>query len=211
MRKVVLGMQMTLDGYSTGPNDEMDYLPSFTNEDLWRDLHQDMWRELDNADTFLLGRKTYQIWEQYWPAVASKPQASESDKRFSQFADQAQKIVFSNTLDKVTWKNTRLIKRNIAEEINKLKQQTGKNLALAGGATLAQAFARLELIDEYKITVHPVILGRGKLLLKDVDLRQQLRLTGTKTYASGAVGLSYVLAKSQAETPRKELEPIPQI
>ncbi len=202
---------MTLDGYSTGPNDEMDYLPSFTNEDLWRDLHQDMWRELDNADTFLLGRKTYQIWEQYWPAVASKPQASESDKRFSQFADQAQKIVFSNTLDKVTWKNTRLIKRNIAEEINKLKQQTGKNLALAGGATLAQTFARLELIDEYKITVHPVILGRGKLLLKDVDLRQQLRLTGTKTYASGAVGLSYVLAKSQAETPRKEVEPIPQI
>jgi dihydrofolate reductase len=195
MRKVILGMQMTLDGYSTGLNDEMDYLPPFNDLDLWRDLQQDMWRTLEDADTFLLGRRTYQIWEQYWPAAASNPQSTENDRRFSSFAEQTQKIVFSNTLDNVTWKNSRLIRGNIAEEVNKLKQQPGKNLALAGGATLAQTFARLGLIDEYKITVHPVILGRGKLLLKDVDLRQQLKLTGAKTYASGAVGLSYVLAK----------------
>jgi len=106
--------------------------------------------------------------------------------------------VFSNTLDKVTWKNSRLIKGDIANEISKLKQQSGKNLALAGGATLAQTFSSLGVIDEYKITVHPVILGRGKLLLGDVGLRQQLKLTGTKTYASGAVGLNYVLARQPA-------------
>ena len=191
MRKVILSMQMTLDGFSTGPNDEMDYLPPFTNEEMWKDLHEEMWKNLEAADTFILGRRTYQIWEQYWPSVASNPQSTESDKRFSRFADETQKIVISNTLDRVEWKNTKLIKDNIAEEIQKLKQQPGKNLIVAGGATVAQTFASLGLIDEYLIVVHPVILGKGRLLLKDLNVRQNLKLIGTRTFNSGAVELSY--------------------
>ena len=191
MRKVILSMQMTLDGFSTGPNDEMDYLPPFTDEKMWRDLHEEMWKNLEAADTFILGRRTYQIWENYWPAAASNPQSTESDKRFSRFADEAQKIVVSSTLDRVEWKNTKLIKDNIAEEIQKLKQQSGKNLVVAGGATVAQTFAKLGLIDEYLIVVHPVILGKGKLLLKDLNVRQNLKLIGTRTFNSGAVELSY--------------------
>jgi dihydrofolate reductase len=191
MRKIILSMQMTLDGFSTGPNDEMDYLPPFTNEMMWKDLHQEMWKNLEEADTFILGRRTYQIWEKYWPAVARNPQSTESDKRFSKFADETQKIVISNSLDKVEWKNSKLIKDNIVEEIQKLKQQPGKNLIVVGGETVAQTFAKLGLIDEYLIVVHPVILGKGKLLLKDLKIRQNLKLTGTKTYNSGAVELSY--------------------
>jgi dihydrofolate reductase len=184
-------MQMTLDGFSTGPNDEMDYLPPFTNEKMWKDLHEEMWKNLEAADTFILGRRTYQIWEKYWPAATSNPQSTESDKRFSRFADETQKIVISNTLDRVEWKNTKLIKDNIAEEIQKLKQQPGKNLIVAGGATIAQTLASLGLIDEYLIVVHPVILGKGKLLLKDLNVRQKLKLIGTRTFNSGAVELSY--------------------
>jgi len=191
MRKVILSMQMTLDGFSTGPNDEMDYLPSFTNEMMWKDLHQEMWRNLEAADTFILGRRTYQIWEKYWPAAANNSKSTESDIRFSRFADETQKIVISNTLDRVEWKNTRLIKDNITEEIQKLKQQPGKNLIVAGGATVAQTFASLGLIDEYLIVVHPVILGKGKLLLKDLNVRQNLKLIGTRTFNSGAVELLY--------------------
>ena len=191
MRKVILSMQMTLDGFSTGPNDEMDYLPPFTNEMMWKDLHQEMWRNLETADTFILGRRTYQIWEKYWPTAANKPKSTESDKRFSRFADETQKIVISNTLDRVEWKNTRLIKDNNTEEIQKLKQQPGKNLIVAGGATVAQTFASLGLIDEYLIVVHPVILGKGKLLLKDLNVRQNLKLIGTRTFNSGAVELLY--------------------
>ena len=191
MRKVILSMQMTLDGFSTGPNDEMDYLPPFTNDMMWKDLHEEMWSNLEAADTFILGRRTYQIWEKYWPAAASNPQSTESDKRFSRFADETQKIVISNTLDRVEWKKTRLIKDNIAEEIQKLKQQLGKNLIVAGGATVAQTFASLGLIDEYLIVVHPVILGKGKLLLKDLNVRQNLKLIGTRTFNSGAVELIY--------------------
>ncbi len=185
-------MQMTLDGFSTGPNDEMDYLPSFNDENSWRDLHEEMWKNLDATDTIILGRKTYQIWEQYWPSAATNPLSSESDVKFSRYAGDTQKIVVSNTLDNVKWKNTMLIKDNIAERIQELKQQPGKNLVVAGGATVAQTFAKLGLIDEYQIVVHPVILGKGKLLLKDLDVRQKLKLVGTKTFNSGAVELVYV-------------------
>ena len=191
MRKIILSMQMTLDGFSTGPNDEMDYLPPFTNEMMWKDLHQEMWKNLEASDTFILGRRTYQIWEKYWPAAASNPQSTENDKRFSKFADETQKIVISNTLYRVEWKNTLLIKDNIAEEIQKLKLQPGKNFIVAGGATVAQTFASLGLIDEYLVVVHPVILGKGKLLLKDIKVRQNLKLIGTRTFNSGAVELMY--------------------
>ena len=191
MRKLFLSMQMTLDGFSTGPNDEMDYLPSFTDESMWRDLHEEMWRNLEAVDTFILGRRTYQIWEKYWPAAGKNPQSTDSDKKFSRFADETKKIVISSTLDRADWKNTVLIKDNIAEEIQKLKQQPGRNIAVAGGATVAQTLAKLGLIDEYQIVVHPVILGKGKLLLKDLDVRQKLKLIGTKTFYSGAVELNY--------------------
>jgi len=167
------------------------YLPSFNDEKMWKDLHEEMWKNLEGADTFILGRKTYQIWEKYWPAAASNPQSTESDVKFSRYADETQKIVISSTMDKVEWKNTRLIKDNIAEEIQKLKQQPGKNLIVAGGATVAQTFAKLGLIDEYQIVVHPVILGNGKLLLKELNIRQKLKLIGTRTFNSGAVELSY--------------------
>jgi len=91
----------------------------------------------------------------------------------------------------VTWKNTQLIKGNIAEEVMKLKLKPGKNMYLVGGASLAQTFTKLGLIDEYNITVHPVILSKGKLLLRDVDVRRNLKLMNAKTYGSGAVGLIY--------------------
>ena len=181
---------MTLDGFSTGPNDEMDYLPPFTDENMWKDLHEEMWKNLALADTAILGRKTYQIWEKYWPAAATNPQSTDSDRRFSKYADEVKKIVISSSLDRVEWKNSMLIKNGIAEEIQKLKQQPGKNMIVVGGATVAQTFAKLGLIDEYQLVVHPVILGRGKLLLKDL-IRQKLKLIDTRTFNSGAVELNY--------------------
>jgi len=191
MRKVILAMQMTLDGFSTGPNGEMDWLPPFNNEELWRDLHEEMWNNLRTTDTLLLGRVTYQIWEKYWPAAATNPASTMNDKEFSRYAEETQKIVFSNTLEKAEWKNTRLVKENIAEEILKMKQQPGKNMVVAGGAGIAQTFAKLGLIDEYNIVVHPVLLGKGKPLFKDLNDRIKLKLLGTKTFNSGAVGLRY--------------------
>lgn len=198
MRKVILAMQMTLDGFSTGPNGEMDWLPPFNNEELWKDLHEEMWNQLRTVDTLLLGRVTYQIWEKYWPAAATNPSSTKNDIEFSRFADETQKIVFSNTLEKVEWKNTRLVKGNIAEEIMKMKQQPGKNMVVAGGAGIAQAFMKLGLIDEYQITVHPVVLGNGKPLFKDLNDRIKLKLLRTRALNSGAVLLHYKISPKRA-------------
>jgi len=94
-------------------------------------------------------------------------------------------------LKKVEWKNTRLVKENISEEILKMKQQPGKNIVVVGGAGIAQTFMKLGLIDEYRIIVHPVILGKGKSLFKDIKDRINLKLLETKKFNSGSVGLSY--------------------
>ncbi|MDD1743721.1 MAG: dihydrofolate reductase family protein, partial [Methanomassiliicoccales archaeon] len=139
MRKVILGMMMSLDGYAAGPNDEMDWLPPFNDESLWEDAHEEMWKVLDSADTILLGRKTFQIWENYWPAAGKNPSSSESDKRFSRYADETEKVVLSNTLGKTEWNNSRVVGGgDVAREIQKLKQGQGKNIAVAGGAGLAR-------------------------------------------------------------------------
>jgi dihydrofolate reductase len=184
-------MAISLDGFTEGPKGEMNWLPPFDDEETWRDIHEDMWNLLDNVDTMLLGRVTYQIWEKYWPAAARNPASTENDVKFSQYADETQKIVFSKTLNEVRWKNTKLIKNNIAEEIQKIKKQSGKNIAIAGGANLAQTFMNLDLIDEYAITIHPVILGNGKPLFNDIFDIHKLNLVGVKRFKSGAVGFYY--------------------
>jgi len=189
-------MMMSLDGFAAGPHDEMDWLPAFNDEEMWKDLHEAMWNQLRSVDTFLLGRVTYQIWEKYWPAAGMSPMSTQSDLDFSRFADTTQKVVFSRTLDRVDWKNTRLVRDHIPEEIARLKQQPGKNLAVAGGAGLARSFIQMGLVDDYQIIVHPVILGVGKPLFQDMA-RMNLRLLDTRPYRSGAVLLHYQPAKRQ--------------
>ena len=191
MRKVILSMMMTLDGFAAGPNGEMDWLPPFNDDALWRDIHKQMWANLNSVDTLLLGRVTYQIWEKYWPAAASNPASTKNDLKFSRYAEETQKIVFSRTLENVAWKNTRLVNDNIAEEIAKLKKQPGKNLALAGGPRIAQTFMGLGLIDDYQFVVNPVILGRGKPLFKGSENGIKMKLVGARTLKPEVVLLHY--------------------
>jgi dihydrofolate reductase len=191
MRKMILGMMSTLDGYAAGPNDEMDWLPPFNDESLWQDAHEEMWKQLNTVDTVVLGRVTYQIWEKYWPAAGRNPASSESDRRFSRFADETQKVVLSTTLNDVKWKNTMLIRGDPREELLKLKQQSGKDIAIAGGAGLARSVIGTGLVDEFLITVHPVLLGRGKPLFDGLESPLRLKLVRTRNLKSGAVLLHY--------------------
>jgi dihydrofolate reductase len=93
MRKVILSMMMSLDGFVSGPNDEMDWLPPFNDDALWEDIHKQMWDNLRLVDTLLLGRATYQIWEKYWPAAATNPASTKNDLEFSRYADEAEEAV----------------------------------------------------------------------------------------------------------------------
>ena len=178
MRKLFWQMSVTLDGFMEGPNRELDSTAQFVDEDF--DHYAT--NMLKSIDVILLGRRTYQLFASYWPTTTG-PDADRLNA--------LPKVVFSRTLEKVEWNNSRLVKENVAEEIGRLKQQPGKDLALFGSADLASAFIRLGLIDEYRILVTPVVLGRGPPMFKDIKDRVSLKLSKATTWSSGIEALYY--------------------
>lgn len=170
---------MTLDGFC-------DHTAMIADDEL----HEHFNELLKNADTLLYGRITYQLMEGYWPAIAKNPTGNKTEDEFAVLIDNISKVVFSHTLKSVDWKNTKLKKDVIKEEILELKQQAGKNI-LAGSRGLIVTLTQLGLIDEYQLVVHPVILGKGLPLFENVTNRVNLKLLKTKTFASGAVVLYY--------------------
>jgi dihydrofolate reductase len=187
MRKVILAMNITIDGFISGPNGELDWVTM--DEEIDNSVLPDL---LSTTDTALIGRVLYQGFANYWPSAETKnPSLSEGEIEFAHWIDNAPKIVFSKTLEKVEWKNSKLVKENIVEEVEKLKQQPGKDAVLFGGVNIAQTFISLGLIDEYRLLVSPVVLGSGKPLFKDIKNRLNLKLLKSKTFKSGAVALHY--------------------
>lgn len=186
MRRVVLSMFVTLDGFVSGPNGELDWMPGNEEPDKEVDLY--LYEMLDEMDTILLGGKTYKLFVDFWPTATAKEEII-ADK-----LNAMPKIVFSKTLDKVQWgkwRNARLAKGTLAEEIKRLKQETGKDMVMFGGANLAQSCMPLGLIDEYRLFVTPIILGSGKCLFENIKDTTNLKLVKTKTFKSGSVLLDY--------------------
>jgi dihydrofolate reductase len=184
MRKLVLFMHISLDGFAADPSRKLDFL-SYDEE-----LMQYADELVKTVGSPVYGRTTYQLMESYWPTVLTKPNAGKQALEHAQWVENVPKIVFSKTLNEVTWNNTRLIKDNIAEEVKKLKEQPGKDLVIFGSPGLAATFMNLGLIDEYKLTVHPVILGNGISVFKNTT-KSSLKLLDTKTLKSGVVTLHY--------------------
>ncbi|MCI0604851.1 dihydrofolate reductase family protein [bacterium] len=193
MRKIIAALQTSVDGFIEGPNRELDWAMA-EDEETWRDVF-DM---LAQVDTFILGRVMYPGYEQYWLSVLANPTgllplsgrpASKNEIMYARLADKTPHIVLSETLDKVEWKPTRIIRD--AEEIRKLKQQPGKNIYVVGGATTVSSLLNLSLIDELRLMVNPLLLGGGKALFKDVKERHALKFVETKPLQSGKVSLTY--------------------
>ncbi len=170
---------MTLDGFC----DHTAMVPSDEGMVFFNNL-------LRNADTLLYGRITYQLMEDYWPKMVKTPSGDKLDDEFAVLIDNIKKIVFSRTLQKVDWKNSILKKEVVKEEVLELKRQASKNI-LAGSPSLIVALARLGLVDEFQLVVHPVILGGGLPLFKNIRDRIDLKLLKTKTLSSGAVVFYY--------------------
>ncbi len=184
MRKVIAATFVTLDGFMVGPNEEMDWVLDNFNEEMGKEISD----QQSTTDTLLLGRLTYQLFADYWPTktLDDDPAADHMNK--------TAKIVFSKTLESAPWgkwNNARVVKGNIAEEIHKLKQQPGKDMAIIGSASIVQAFTNLGLIDVYRLMVHPVVLGSGKPLFKNIRDRRKLELIRTMAFTNGVVLLDY--------------------
>ncbi|MNS73019.1 hypothetical protein D3C72_1064460 [compost metagenome] len=187
MRKLVLFLHASLDGFVEGPNGEMDI--GWVSYDA--DLEKHAKEILSTADTVIWGSGTYQMMYSYWPSVSSDPTASQHERDHAEWIEQTSKIVLSTTLDKVEWNNSRLVKEDAEEEIKKLKQQPGKDMVLLGSPRLAHYLMQLDLIDEYKITVSPVLIGSGLPLFQGLKEKVNLKLIDNKTFDSGAIGLVY--------------------
>jgi dihydrofolate reductase len=185
MRKVIVFIMTTLDGFFAGPNGEIDW---HVVDEEFNEFAND---QLNSVDVLLFGRVTYELMASYWPT----PSATTDDPIIADKMNTLPKIVFSKTLEKVEWHNTRLVKENIAEEITKLKQQSGKDLIIFGSSNLSASFINLGLIDELRIMMNPVVLGNGKPLFKGIHDRINLKLSKTKTFRSGNVLLYYEPAK----------------
>jgi dihydrofolate reductase len=184
MRKVIVSNLITLDGFLAGPNGEIDW--HVVDEEFFTFANQ----QLNSADTLLFGRVTYEGMASYWPT----PAAVESDPIVSGQMNSIAKIVFSKTLGKAEWQNTRLVKGDLGDEIRQLKQQAGKDMLIFGSSRIVSALTNLGLIDEYRIFVNPLILGSGKPLFAGVTQPVKLRLLRTTTYQTGVVSLDYAPA-----------------
>ncbi|AVR00287.1 dihydrofolate reductase [Oceanobacillus iheyensis] len=187
MRKLVLFLHASLDGFVEGPNGEMDI--GWVSYDS--DLEKHAKEILSTADTVIWGRGTYQMMHSYWPSVPSNPSASQHERNHAEWIEKTAKIVFSTTLDKVEWNNSRLVKENVEEEIKNLKQQPGNDMVILGSPRFAHYLMQHDLIDEYKITVSPVLIGSGLPLFQDLEEKINLKLIKNKTFDSGAIGLVY--------------------
>ena len=184
MRNLIYAINITIDGCC----DHTKFRPDEETFEYFLHL-------VRSVDTFLYGRKTYQLMVPYWPDVLKNP--SGETKAHYEYAEAFvavdKIVVFSRSLDKVEEKNTRIVRTNLQDEILKLKQEPGKDI-LTGGVTIPSQLAELGLIDEYRIVVHPLIVGEGRRLFDGINLQQklQLKLVESTVFESGTVALRYV-------------------
>ena len=179
MRKVIFAINSTIDGFA----DHTSGIPDDELHDFYTDY-------LDNVDVVLMGRKTYELMESYWPVAHKDPHNTKSTLRFADKFNSVSKIIFTNTLEEVKWQNSKIAKKDLISIVNELKKQNGKNIS-AGSLTIASQLFKKNLIDEFWFVVHPVISGKGPRLLDGIDLNTKLRFIDSKKLSSGVVVLHY--------------------
>ena len=194
MRKIILMMSVSVDGFIEGPNREIDW--HLVDDELHRHLNE----QLSAMGAFLSGRVTYELMAGVWPTADTDPSSTGAMVEFAHIWLEMPKIVYSRTLERADW-NTTVVRDVVADQVMELKAQPGGDLVL-GGADLAVAFMRLDLIDEYRLYVHPVVIGEGKPLFRASDIKIDLKLAETRAFGNGVVLLRYQRPEMQsAETP----------
>jgi dihydrofolate reductase len=178
MRKVIAAINMTLDGFC-------DHTAGIPDEEI----HQHYTELLNEGDAILYGRITYQLME-YWQPLVKNPSGEKTMDDFAMAIDKIPKIVFSHTLKNVEWDSAKLANRTIEDEVLELKQQPGRDI-LVGSRSLIIQLMKLNLIDEYQLCVHPVVVGSGLPLFENINDKTILKLIKIKTFSGGAVTLYY--------------------
>ncbi|QHS63193.1 dihydrofolate reductase family protein [Chitinophaga agri] len=183
MRKIIVSMNVTLDGFMAGADGELDWhFPLWTEE-----MSLYICDQLGKMDTILLGRRSYEKMAGYWPVRSFTGVEGE----YADMMNNHTKIVFSHTLQTISWQNTRLVRTNISEEVLKMKQSPGKDMIIYGSSSIVQSFIRQGLIDEFHIWVHPVFIQQGVPMFRNMEENVHLQFVRTRTFRSGVVLLYY--------------------
>jgi dihydrofolate reductase len=185
MRKLVLFMHVSLDGFVAGPNGEMDWI--LVNEELF-DFAE---RRTQAADTALYGRVTYEMMDAYWPTAADEPNPSQHDITHSRWYNQVPKVVLSRTMPDTGRENVTIVRDNLVEQIGTLKERAGGEIIIFGSPGAAHALMAEGLIDEYWLFVNPILLGQGIPVFDGTQAASKLALVSTKAFDSGVVCLHY--------------------
>lgn len=182
MQKLMAFNSVTLDGYFTGPNGDLG----------WAHKDDPEWREFTagNASgngTLLFGRVTYDMMASFWPT----PQAKQQFPKVADGMNRHAKVVFSRSLEKVSWSNTRLVKSDLAAEVRRMKQQDGAGIVILGSGTIIAQLTQEALIDEYQVVVNPIVIGKGRTMFEGVMRKVNLKLTSERRFTNGNVLLTY--------------------
>lgn len=186
MRKLIVEEWISLDGYAEDKNGALDFFPS-TEANKFSD--EDQLKFLDSVDAILLGRKTYELFVDFWPTEKS------ANEIIADRLNEIPKMVVSNTIKKAPWGNyaeAQILSGNAIDEIRKLKSQSGKNIVVWGSISLAQDLFKANLIDELHLQICPTAVGGGKLLFPDMPVYNELQLVKVKQYDTGVVNLHYI-------------------
>jgi dihydrofolate reductase len=184
MRKLIVFNNVTLDGYFTGADGDVSWAYSGSDDS---EFNAFVAGNASGGGQLLLGRITYDLMAGYWPtpiAIKNAPVVAEG-------MNSMRKVVFSRTLDKAQWNNTRIVTGNIASEIRQMKTEPGEDMAILGSGSIVSQLALEGLIDEYQVVVNPVVLGAGRTMFDGIKEKLNLKLTRTRAFGNGKVFLCY--------------------
>ena len=187
MRKLIVSMNLTLDGFMAGADRELDWHFHSWSSRMARVLGE----QLSQADTILLGRITYTALAGFWPAQLHNLSLSREDIAFAGMMNSHRKIVFSNTLARPLWNNTIITRGDIRDEVKRQKEMSGANIIIYGSGSLVSPLMRSNLVDEYTLWVHPVFLGKGKLMYDKLNKSIPMDLLGAEAFGSGVVKMDF--------------------
>jgi len=189
MRKIIVSMHVTLDGFVAGVNGEMDF---FLLDDEMFDFVGEF---TDQADAALYGRVTWQMMDGYWPTAGDGPNASKHDRQHSKWYNEVEKYVLSNTINETREKTT-FIHGDILKAISALKQKPGKNILIFGSPSACHELMKCNLIDEYWLFINPILLGKGIPLFANIENNIKLQPLLTKVFPCGVTAIHYSTAKT---------------
>jgi dihydrofolate reductase len=187
MRNIISFVHISLDGFVSGPNGEMNWIK------VDEEIFDHVGTRIGATDTALYGRATYDMMEGYWPTAGKEPDASKHDIDHSKWYSKAHKIVLSKTMKDADLPNTTIISDNLSDRLNEIKQQAGSEILLFGSPTATHALMQQNLIDGYWLFVNPIILGQGIPLFVDIKDKTKLNLITTRQFTCGVTELNYIV------------------